>query len=345
MRKSLIVIFILIVISLQAKSFNFYPGISLESGYNSNILSLSENDLQRFESGEEPDKFKIETSDDMVVAAKLNLNFKHYLMAGHTQINTIGIKYNKYYSNDIKDNFYLKISLKQFLSRKLNFGFYYYFYPEIYVNRYDSVTEDENIFRDFTYSKNNFIGKINYKFNNKYRFNYRFSFSQLCYNKYFTEYDALNFENGFGISIRPNNWLKIITGYNFTISNAAAGDAYKYQEVSIIKDGSYQEDTFDLSLNFPSIISVFSKTVDLGLGGKYEIKYYQAEDELDEYHYGRKDNTISLDAELQSKLSKSFSFKCYSSLKFRSTVSPYTHVVRDKEFEQFESGITLSYNL
>jgi len=95
MKKYIIIILILLTTSLVAKNFTFNPGISVETTYNSNILSLSENDLKRFESGNEPDKFLLETSDDLITSAKVELNLKHKLLAGHTQINRFAVKYNK----------------------------------------------------------------------------------------------------------------------------------------------------------------------------------------------------------------------------------------------------------
>ena len=220
MKRYLILLIIIFTSLLAAQNFTFYSDIALETKYNNNILNLSQNDLDRFESGSEPDKFSLETSDDLITSAKLELNLKHQLMAGHTQINKIAIKYNKYLKNDFKSNYYLELTLIQFLSRKLNFRMYCYYYPEIYINRYDSVLDSGTIFRDFTYSKNHYISKVNYQLNSKFQFNYRFGFSQLFYNEYFTEYDAENIENGIGIIMTPASWIRIDSGYVFKISNA-----------------------------------------------------------------------------------------------------------------------------
>ena len=176
MKKYLILFIIIIANSLSAQNLIFNSDFLLETKYNSNILNLSQNDLDRFDSGNEPNKFSLKTSDDLITSAKVGLSLKHRLFAGHTQINKIAVKYNKYLKNSFEDNYYLELSLKQFLSKKLNFGIYYYYYPEIYVNRYDSVLDSDNIFRDFTYNKNVYIGKINYKLNSKFHFSFKFGF-------------------------------------------------------------------------------------------------------------------------------------------------------------------------
>ena len=346
MKKYLFLFIIIFASSIAAQNFIFYPVITLETEYNSNILSLSQSDLDRFESGNETDKFSLETSDDLITSAKVELNLKHRLMAGHTQINRIAVKYNKFLQNDFEDNYYIELALKQYLSKKFNFGIYLYYHPEIYVNRYDSVLEPENVFRDFTYSKNNYIGKVNYKLNSKYQFDYKFGFSQLFYNEYFTEYDAVNFENELGIRITPVNWININSSYTFKISNAKAEDAFSDpQQVTIIKDASYKADIFDLSFYFPAVILVFNKLVNFNLGAKYEHFYFQAENELDEYHYAREDKVVTFNSDAKYKVIDNISLKYFYKYKVRETGSPYTKVIVDKEYKLYETGLSIVFTL
>ncbi len=340
MKKYLILLIIITANLLTAQNFIFNSNFFLETTYNSNILNLSQKDLNRFESGKEPDKFFLKTSDDLITSAKVGLSLKHRLLAGHTQINKIAFKYNKYLSNSFEDNYYLEFSLKQFLSKKLNFGIYYYFYPEIYVNRYDSVLDHETIFRDFIYSKNNYIGKVSYKLNSKFQFNYKFGFSQLFYNEYFTEYDANNIENKIGIKIVPVSWISINSNYTYKISNAKTGDAFSNPEqVTIVKDPSYKADLFDLSINFPKIISLFSNPVNLGLSVRYEHFYFQSDNELNEYHYGREDKILAFNSNIKYKISEKISLKYFYKYKARKTNSPYTIVEVDKEYNLYQTGI------
>ena len=346
MKKYLILLITIIAGSLSAQNFIFNSDFLLETTYNSNILNLSQNDLDRFESGNEPNKFSLKTSDDLINSVKVGLSIKHQMLAGHTQINKIAFKYNKYLKNNFEDNYYLEFSLKQFLSKKLNIGIYYYFYPEIYVNRYDSVLDPENIFRNFTYSKNNYIGKVNYKLNSKFQFNYKFGFSQLFYNEYFTEYDANNIENKVGIRMTPMNWVILTLNYTYKISDAKAGDAFNdSQQVTIIKDPSYKADLFDLLIDFPRIISLFSNPVKLGLSIKYEHFYFQSENELNEYHYGREDKTLTFNSYTKYKISEKISLKYFYKYKVRKTNSPYTIVEVDKEYDTFETGLLISLSL
>jgi hypothetical protein len=182
--------------------------------------------------------------------------------------------------------------------------------------------------------------------NPKFKFDYKFGFSQLFYNEYFTEYDANNFESAIGIKYVPKDWININAGYAFKISNAKAGDAFSdSQQVTMIKDGSYQADIFDLSIDLPAVLSLFLKPINLGFGAKYEHVYFQADNELDEYHYGREDNVFTFDGDMRYKIVKNFSLKCFHKYKFRNTGSPYTNVEVDKGYNLYETGVTLVYSL
>ncbi len=346
MKKYLLILIITITSTLAAQNFSFSPSIKIDTKYNSNILNLSQDDLDRFENGGEPDKFSLETSDDLITSAKAELSLKHRLIAEHTQINRIAIKYNKFLNNSFEDNYYIEFAIKQFFSKKLNLGMYYYYHPEIYVNRYESVLDADTPYHDFTYSKNNYIGKINYILNSKFQFNYKFAFSQLYYNEYFTEYDAENIENGLSIGITPANWIRINSSYAYKFSNAKAEDAFSNpQLVTIIKDATYQADILGLSIYFPAVISVSSKPVNFTLGAKYEHLYFQAEDQLDEYHYGRDDKIVTLNTDAKYKINDNISLEYYYKYKFRNTGSPYTNVVADKEYNLYETGISIGLSL
>ncbi len=346
MKKNLIFLIISITGLLAAQNSNFYSDITFETTYKKNVLKLSQSDLDRFESGNETDKFHLETSDDLITSAKVGLNLKHRILAGHTQINRFTIKYSKFLKNDLLDNFNIGFTLKQYLSKKINFGIYYNFYPEIYVNRYDSVLDEELIFRDFTYSKNSYIGKLNYSLNDKIHLNYKFGFSQLFYNEFFTEYDVENFENGISIKIIPNDWIRINTNYSYKISNAKATDAFDEPElISIIKDASSKIDVFDISIDFPNILSINSSTIPFGFKVKYEHTFFQTQTEIDEYHYGREDKTVAIDTYVKHNILKPISVKYFYNFKFRDTGSPYSNVETDKEYNLYEIGLSVNLSI
>lgn len=332
--------------SLFAKNAVFSTNIFVETAYDNNILKLSSNDLVRFKNGYDPEKFSIKTSDDLITSAKVRLDLKHYKIAGHTQINRIALKYNKYWQNDFLDYLYLQFSLKQYLSKKFNFELDYYFYPRMFVNKYDSVLDDATHYRDFSYSKNSYIGKINYSYSYKFQINYKFEYSQLFYNKYFTEYDADNILNEIEIGVFPLDKLRIFTAYSYKISQANAANAFDdLQYVSQVKDASYKADMFALSADFPKLVVIYAKLLDLNLKGKYERYFYQTDDQLDIYHYGRYDKVITLSSKLGFDLKKNVSLDLFYQYRFRNTSSPFLQVETDKTYNVSETGLAIRYSL
>ena len=339
----LIILFSLLAISLAAKGIEYFTTAELETTYINNVLKLSQHDLDRFDAGNES-KFKLETSDDLIFSQQLEFGLKHYLAAGHTQIDKIVFKFNKHLQNDFLDDGYLGINLKQFLSQKINFTISYYYYPEIYVNRYKSVLENNGDYRDFTYSKNDYNAGLNWKAHDLVDLTYRFSFSQLYYNKYFTEYDADNFDNKLTAEIFPKGKVHTILSYEYKISDAKGKDAFDDPaSVDVIKDASYEANKYSIGYLVPKLFKLRENYIYLQTGIDYEERYFSNDNENDDYHYQREDFTFSVDSSISCKVSKKVGLKLSGKYEERNTKSPFSSVKRDKSYNLFEVGLRVSY--
>ncbi|MDO9576682.1 MAG: hypothetical protein Q7J16_02225 [Candidatus Cloacimonadales bacterium] len=344
--KKIKLIFLAIAITtiLSAKGIDFFANAELETIYTNNVLQLSNHDLDRFETGNETNKFHLETSDDLIFSQKLEIGMKHYLFAGHTQIDKIMFKFNKHLQNDLLDDGYLGIDIKQFLSRKLNFQISYYYYPEIYVNRYKSVLENNGSYRDFTYSKNDYNASLNWKAHNLVELTYRFSFSQLYYNRYFTEYDAVNFDNKITAEISPQGNIRTILSYEYKLSNADGEEAFDDPaSVSVVKDASYEANHYSLAFIVPKLYEVGKNYLYFQVGMDYEQRYFRNDAEVDEYHFDREDYTFSADSSVSCKVAKKVGLKLSGKYEERNTRSPFSDVKRDKSYDLIEAGLRVSY--
>ncbi len=136
----IILISLLLSLNLFAEIVSNFK-IDITNSYNSNVLKLSDNDLKNFKQDKNPEKYTIESSDDFITNIRLNFTLKHRFFFNHTQINKLSLKYNKYWNNEDLAYYYLNIGTTQYLSKKINFSINYYYYPEIYSNRYYSVLE------------------------------------------------------------------------------------------------------------------------------------------------------------------------------------------------------------
>ena len=341
----LTIIAIIISNTLVAKSSTFFSDVFIQSTYSSNILKLSQYDLDKFDNGEVTGKFELNTSDDFILSPRLEMGWKNYLFAGHTQIVKVSFDYNKYMQNDIKDGIKFGLNLKQFLNKKLNFTIGYIYSPDIYVNRYKSVLGNESIYRDFTYSKNYYYGRIHYKLLSNVIASYRLGASQLFYNKYFTEYDSFGWQHLFNVRILPADFLRINLKYEFKTSTAQSEDAFDFPEdISVIKDGSYDANKYSVGIEFPTINLLGSKELSFQIEAQYEERYFQSEYLEDEYHFARDDYILSIKPNIEMSLSKSIKLKTNGSYEQRNTDSPFSVIERDKEYELFEFGITLIHS-
>lgn len=329
--------------SLSAKGVEFFADAELETTYTNNVLKLSQHDLNRFDAGNDS-KFKLETADDLIFSQRLEIGFKHYQFAGHTQIDKIIFKFNKHLQNDFLDDGYLGINIRQYLSRKFNFQISYFYYPEIYVNRYKSVLENNGGYHDFTYSKNAYHAALNWKTHELVELTYRCGFSQLFYNKYFTEYDAENLENKLTAEIFPKGKIRAILAYEYTISAADGADAFSDpSSIAVIKDASYEANGFSLACVVPRLYSLGKYYLYFQAGMDYEERFFGNDDENDDYHYLREDYTFTTDASFSCKVAKKVGVKFSGKYQQRNTSSPFSNVKRDKSYDLLETGFRLSY--
>ena len=343
-RKILLLLFSAGASLLFARGMEFFSNTELETTYTNNALKLSNYDLKRFEDGNE-NKFKLETSDDLIISQRLEIGLKHHLFAGHTQIGRIVFKFNKHLQNGILDDGYLGISVRQYLSRRFNFQLSYFYYPEIYVNRYRSVLDNSNIYRDFTYSKNSYSFTMNWKAHELAELTYRSGFTQLFYNKYFTEYDAINFDNKITASLFPRNKIRTSLAYEYKISNADGADAFTDPtSVEVVKDASYQANRYSLGWVIPRLYKVGKNHLYLQTGMDYEERYFQNDDEVDQYHFRREDYVFSVDAALSCKVAKKIGLKISGKYEERNTRSPFASVKRDKSYDLLEAGLRIRFD-
>jgi hypothetical protein len=328
----------------MAKPVDLFVDLTIESTFNSNILKLSATDISRFKNENDTEKFKIDTVDDLIVTAKAMTSIKHTEFFGHTQIAKITLKYDKYISNEMKDEITIGFGLKQFFSRKVNVYLGYFYYPHIYVNRYRSVLDDA--YYDFTYTKNVYTGKLALKVHTKINMNYKFEFSQVYYDEYFTEYDANNLEHALGLTYLASQKVRIGARYSYKISTADGEDAFENPtEIDIIKDASYEANIYHLSFTFPDVFFMNELPVDFSASTRFEQRYFQSENAGDEYHLDRNDDIWQVKGYLEYSLSDKWKLCGSTRFEKRITDSPYSDVETEKEYDLYEMGLSIIISL
>lgn len=319
------------------------PSLKLQiiNTYNNNILNLSDDHLDEFEDNIAPDKYKIATSDDFISGVKVDVGLKYYI-AGHTQIIRFLTKYNHYWTNDFMDDGYIGINIRQYLSKKFNVGLYAFYYPEIYVHRYNSMID--NKLHDYTYEKNIFRGDVVYKANRMFKFKYELEIGQLIYNKYFTEYDADQLEHSVTVYLHPYELINMRFSYSYNDSKAAVDDGFSHPEIfSVIKDGSYESNNYKGVIEMPEFLVVNDKKFSLDFILNFNEKFYQSEKYNDAYHFDREDYILSFETDFGFDLTEDIGCSIFYSSQQRTTDSCYSYVEDDKGYKTKEVGINLMW--
>ncbi len=313
---------------------DFSGKFELKTTYNDNILSLSENDIARFNTTEETDKFVQKTLDDLIFKPKIQLQIKEKIF-GHTNIQKFTIKYDNYLQNSFKNNFNFSFSTKQYLNRKSNFTLNYSYNPKLFVNRFDSVWDDAEIYRDFTYSKNGISGEFQYKLSSLFRINYQYEISQTIHNEYFTEYDAITNGHSVNFDILSKKGSKI--GFEYSYLNSQIDGKMVAESVENRKDGSYKSDEYKLTTK----LTEFSPLV-FYYNFQFERKHFQTLNDFDSSHFGRIDDVYSLNISLKYPLFQNYDLKLFYGYEERKTIAFFAETERDKTYDFSKLGIAIN---
>ncbi len=326
-----IILFLFTISFLFAADFS--SKFDLKTTYNDNILNLSENDIARFNTAEETDKFVQKTLDDLILQPKIQLQIKEKIF-GHTNIQKFTVKYDKYLQNVFKDNFTFLFSTKQYLNRKINFSINYSYNPKLFVNRFDSVWDTADVYRDFTYSKNEISSKIQYRLSSILRLNYQCEMAKTIHNAYFAEYDAIANGHSVNLEILSKKGSKIRLTYNYL--NSQIDNEMVAENVANRKDGSFKSNEYKIFTK----ITEFSPLV-FYYNFQFERKYFQTLNDFDISHFGRIDDAYSLDISLKYPLFQNYELKTFYGYEKRQTTAFFESTVESKSYQKNEFGVNL----
>ncbi len=347
-----IILFLIIFIFISTYSFgfdnefSFNNKIEISSYYNSNILKLSEENIDEFKNNEKPDKYHIKSVDDIVTSFRCELALKHYIVAGHTQVDKIIFKYNKCWKNDLKDVKFVGAEVIQYFSKYFDISAKYFYFPYIYINHYYSLLDNEDMYRKFSYSKNVYRSGMNLKFVDLIHFGYQFEYSQNYYNKYFGEYDSDDFKHSFSVTFFPYENIRMKFRYSYKQSLAEAekvfGDITGLYE---IRDASYESNIYYGSITIPIRSFDFAKDLRLFTSLEFENRFFQSQfsQNVDPYHSGRKDKIFRFEGSLIYPFFYIFNLKGFYNYETRNVSAPAGSDVEDeKEYSLKKVGCSLS---
>lgn len=332
--KYLLVLFI--TISLYGK-----VDIELGSYYDSNVLSISDDDIDQFKDGLAADKFDIDAIDDLVNKISASYSYS-YKVLNHTQIFTAEGNGTIYLENSVKSSYSLSASLKQYFAKGVSFTLNYKYSPENYVNRYRSVV-DNNLYK-MEYEKEILSLKYSHRLFENFKLEPNFEIGRGFYNRYFTEYDNSYYQLGLGGRYYLNEYISFGGSYRYKSLECDGEDAYGF-EVSQIKDGSYDLDRYAISASIKGgVVDRDLKDITLSFRYSFEEKFYTNPIAGDDFHNGREDYTNIFSTKLSYNMgiyTIGLNFKSYN----RETNSIFKVVEDEKGYSRYSSGLTVKIKI
>ncbi|MBN2460273.1 MAG: hypothetical protein JXB60_01590 [Candidatus Cloacimonetes bacterium] len=336
---------LLFLFSLSALAGKVYltTAVQLETRYDDNVLQLSEYHLREFGNNTNPDRYRIESSDDYISTARLELALKHYLLGGHTQRLNFRVEYDHYWRNSFMNCCSFGFSLTQYLNRQLSFQMGYSYDPDKYSDRFLSVLDTSGEYHDFTYDRNRYYAEIDWRPLPRIDLGYELDYSRLFFNEYFTEYDAALVTHNLRVKWDAMEYITVGMRYSYNTAAADAADAFPDPTaISLIKDATHQDDVYlfwwkcDLSPILKTELSLYN-------GFKYSEVYFQTENRDDTYHYSRRDCVKELHNYAELPLGNGITARVFLLSSWRSTSSVFPDVERDKEYNNLQTGIRFYY--
>lgn len=309
------------------------------SSYDSNILHLSDNDIDQFSSDNYNVHSKLSSVDDYIYSFRTYLKYKNYFVAGHTQIDKLTFGYDKYQKNGFNDFKFISFQIDQYFSKFLILFTKYFYYPDVYINHYRSELESSGIYREFSYSKDKYVTGGSFRFPNLFKFEYAFEYAQSYYNKYFSYYNSDIFNNSFSLRLSPWQQINAKAKYSYEISIA---DILEESGHSVL-DASYNSDIYYFSLSFP--FHLIGSQTKLFYSCKFEDKFYLSDlpIAIDEFHANRNDQIFTHHLILKYPFSKYITLRGSYEFEKRNTHSPSDIVEREKNYSAYELGLGFSF--
>jgi hypothetical protein len=217
--------------------------------YDSNIILLSDADVEIFASGAEWDRYHISTYDDLVVTLGTRWSYGRRLIG--RRMSRVGFRYRQhhYSNNPIKDRENVLVWGEQEVLRGHHMRLGYYFVPHFYIRHLPDVDipsgGDVSRYQAIDYSNNYFYAE--------WRVDPRWRVSGVAtlgrryenYNGNFEEYDTSVWVYDIDASLDAARWLTIDCGYRFEDAEARGYDVEgETRTTSDDVDASYDEDDY-----------------------------------------------------------------------------------------------------
>lgn len=339
----------------QSSSSPWVLELSLTALYDDNVLKYSDKYLGRFERGEDPGRFHIRTTDDLVMEPALRFAWRFSFIRRRSTEFSISTRLRGYSQNDVKNWAWYRVHLRQVVDPKTSAQAWYAYIPHFYVRHYRD--EDwvrafgytADTFKPFSFSKDELGVGIQHRLFNDTRIGGTFMYMRYFHNAHFTEYDAHN-------SVWRVELLQVLTrnvrlGVAYSHASSGAKGYDEPGETSAIADdadASYNEHkaTGEIIYTLPQLLK---KSNNVRLQGSYSRRSFTSRRSVedDPLHVGRRDHEYEMTLKYTMWLSSGLSIAALYTWSKRDAGTqggPNDAFVSDeKGFAQHQAGVELTY--
>ncbi len=319
--------------------------------YNDNILSASPDELDNFQNGVDPWRYRHNSSDDLVVAPGLDLEARRDLFAlGQSRLR-FRVKRWMYANNAIKTNTDFDFFARQYVGRKQSLELFLHAAPWQYIRDLGDRSplvdpETPTVMEEFRFQRNTWNLCWRQTISKAWSGSLTFERNFRYYNRPFLENDIAAWELRGSVAWQASPAVGLSVDYSY---EDAVGRGYdevgETATTSDDSDPSYERDLyrFGLDLSPPQL----AKWIDgIGFSVLYMDYYYTVQRPLveDPYHVGRRDKNYKYTVDLQRKLGATMSGRLSARRTERVVESPWAGDLQtDKAFTQWQYWLELSY--
>jgi len=268
--------------------------------YDDNILRMSDDTIDRFVGGIEPERYKIETYDDLILSPRLSCTAGRPLLGKKPTTLRFGYIRWEYARNPIKNNEAYSVRLRQPFFAQDFLEASYTYAPPSYIRHYSSrppfvsrtVPMEPTPFK---LTRNAFLLGYSHRLTKKINVRVDGGRTLRYYNRPFMDSDNAEWgAAGIG-SVTVSKSFKLDGKYAYSVV-----DARGYDQVGETKadsdngDGSYERDLYEMTVGYkPS--GRFKFIASCEIMGQHQIYYYTGDKTPweDALHTGRKDKVYA----------------------------------------------------
>ena len=320
--------------------------VIFKTAYDDNIFQYSDSEKNDFENGIDPERYPIETTDDLIFTTVFDLDYKTRLK-GHTTLLSARFTQYQYWQNKDKDYESFSFSAIQYFSPKTTIRFNYYFLPEKYFRHYYdedlSATLTASAFVPFAYKEHQFslglshsFKKIDLKLYTKYGFE--------LYEENFREYDSDFFTAGLSGDLKLTRKIGLFADVSYIKCNSKGYDQVgERASTSDDRDYSHEQNNYLAGIRF-QLPKIAKKSNQVSFSGEFRKRVFTTDKTSDNYHYQREDDDLQLEAEYTLQINKSWSLELSTQFTQRDVDVPLQQEIQEvKDFTRKRVEISVTY--